>query len=99
MALGSISASLGATALTSPRLGDSTPSAARASATTIRSEAFSSSHGLDADERGTVEALLASTRDAIDGMIFGVGWQEAPAPAIAAARRSAYPCHPVPDIT
>ncbi len=53
-------------------------------------EAFSSSHGLDADERSTVEAFLAvdGARDAIDGMVFGVGWQEAPAPAIAAARRS-----------
>ena len=53
-------------------------------------EAFSSSHGLVADERGTVEALLAlaGARDAIDGVVFGIGHQEAPAPAIEAARNS-----------
>jgi hypothetical protein len=53
-------------------------------------EAFSSSHGLEADERGAVEALLAldGARDAIDGVVFGIAWQEAPAPAIEAARRS-----------
>ncbi len=53
-------------------------------------EAFSSSHGLDADERGAVEAFLAvdGARDAIDGMVFGVGWRDAPASATAAARRS-----------
>ena len=43
-------------------------------------EAFSSSHGLLADERGTVEALLAlkSAKQAIDGVVFGIGWQESP---------------------
>jgi hypothetical protein len=53
-------------------------------------EAFSSSHGLIADERGAVEALLAldGARDAIDGVVFGVGWRDAPAPAIEAARNS-----------
>ena len=53
-------------------------------------EAFSSSHGLVADERGTVEALLAldGARQAIDGMVFGIGWQEAPVPAMIAARNS-----------
>ena len=54
----------------------------------VNVEAFSSSHGLAADERGAVEALLAlpGARDAIDGIVFGIGWQEAPAPAIANAR-------------
>ena len=53
-------------------------------------ETFSSSHGLKADERGAVKALLAldGARDAIDGVVFGVAWQEAPAPAIETARRS-----------
>ena len=53
-------------------------------------EAFSSSHGLMADERGTVEALLAldGASEAIDGIVFGIGWQEPPAPAIEAARNS-----------
>jgi 3',5'-cyclic AMP phosphodiesterase CpdA len=53
-------------------------------------ETFSSSHGLQSDERGAVEALLAldGARQVIDGVIFGVAWQEAPAPAIAAAQRS-----------
>jgi hypothetical protein len=53
-------------------------------------EAFSSSHGLAADERGAVESLLAldGAREAIDGMVFGVGWQESPALAIARVRDS-----------
>ena len=53
-------------------------------------EAFSSSHGLQCDERRTVEALLSldGALDAIDGMVFGLGWREAPTPAIEAARRS-----------
>ena len=53
-------------------------------------EAFSSSHGLQADERGAVEALLAldGAREVIDGLVFGVAWQEAPAAAIAAIRHS-----------
>jgi 3',5'-cyclic AMP phosphodiesterase CpdA len=53
-------------------------------------EAFSSSHGLQSDERGAVEALLAldGAREVIDGLVFGVAWQEAPAAAIAAVRRS-----------
>ncbi|MCP4961177.1 MAG: hypothetical protein GY925_18170, partial [Actinomycetia bacterium] len=52
-------------------------------------EAFSSSHGLRVDERGAVEALLAldGAREVIDGLVFGVAWQEALAPAIAAIRR------------
>jgi hypothetical protein len=54
-------------------------------------EAFSSSHGLQSDEREAVEALLAleGAREVIDGLVFGVAWQEAPVPAIAAARHSA----------
>ena len=53
-------------------------------------EAFSSSHGLAPHERGAVQALLAldGARDVIDGVVFGIAWREAPAPAIAAARRS-----------
>ena len=53
-------------------------------------EAFSSSHGLEADERGTVEALLAlnGAKQAIDGMVFGIGWRESPVPAMIAARDS-----------
>ena len=53
-------------------------------------EAFSSSHGLQADAHESVEALLAldGAQEVIDGLVFGVAWQEAPAPAIAAARRS-----------
>ncbi len=51
---------------------------------------FSGSHGLGADERGTVEALLAldGAMAAIDGLVFGIGWQEAPVPAMIAARDS-----------
>ena len=51
---------------------------------------FSASHGLAADERGTVEALLAldGARQAIDGLIFGIHWREAPLPAMMAARDS-----------
>ncbi len=53
-------------------------------------EAFSSSHGLQADDRGAVEALLAldGAREVIDGLVFGVDWQESPAEAITAVRRS-----------
>ncbi len=53
-------------------------------------EAFSSSHGLQSDERGAVEALLAvdGAQEVIDGLVFGVAWQEALVPAMAAARRS-----------
>ena len=53
-------------------------------------EAFSSSHGLGADERGTVEELLAldGAKEAIDGMVFGIGWRDAPVPAMVAARNS-----------
>jgi 3',5'-cyclic AMP phosphodiesterase CpdA len=53
-------------------------------------EAFSSSHGLQSDERGAVEALLAldGAREVIDGLVFGIAWQEAPTPAIAAVRHS-----------
>ena len=56
----------------------------------VDGEAFSSSHGLSADERGTVEALLAldGAREAIDGMVFGIGWWDAPLPAMAAAQNS-----------
>ena len=51
---------------------------------------FSSSHGLRADERGTVEALLAldNGKEAIDGMVFGIGWREAPLPALTAIQDS-----------
>ncbi len=54
-------------------------------------EAFSSSHGLQPDEHDAVETLLDlhGARDVIDGLVYGVAWQEAPAPAIAAARQSA----------
>ncbi|MFP6730093.1 MAG: metallophosphoesterase [Alphaproteobacteria bacterium] len=53
-------------------------------------EAFSSSHGLEVDERGTVEALLAldGARQVIDGMVFGIGWRESPVPAMIAAQDS-----------
>ena len=53
-------------------------------------ETFSASHGLGPDERGTVEALLAldGARQAIDGVVFGIGWEDAPIPALAAARSS-----------
>jgi hypothetical protein len=53
-------------------------------------EAFSSSHGLQSGERGAVEALLAvdGAQEVIDGLVFGVAWQEALVPAMAAARRS-----------
>jgi hypothetical protein len=53
-------------------------------------EAFSSSHGLDVDERGTVEALLAldGARDIINGVVFGIGWQDAPGPAMDAINKS-----------
>ena len=53
-------------------------------------EAFSSSHGLDAQERGAVEALLAldGAAAAIDGVVFGLGWRQAPAAAIIAANDS-----------
>jgi hypothetical protein len=53
-------------------------------------EAFSLSHGLGADDRGSVEVLLAldGAREAIDGMVFGIGWLEAPLPAMAAIRNS-----------
>ena len=46
-----------------------------------RCEAFSCSHGLEADERGVVEAILALDGAArtLDGMVFGIGWQDAPA--------------------
>ena len=51
---------------------------------------FSVSHGLAADERGTAEALLAldGARQAIDGLVFGIHWREAPLPAMIAARDS-----------
>ena len=53
-------------------------------------EAFSSSHGLQSDDRDAVEALLAldDAREVIDGLVFGVAWLEAPAPAIVAALHS-----------
>jgi hypothetical protein len=56
----------------------------------VDKEAFSLSHGLGANERGTVEALLAleNAREVIDGMIFGIGWREAPLPAMAAIQDS-----------
>ncbi|MBT7647344.1 MAG: serine/threonine protein phosphatase, partial [Rhodospirillaceae bacterium] len=50
-------------------------------ASRVFAESFSSSHGLRADERGVVEALLAldGARAAIDGMVFGIARDEAPA--------------------
>ena len=53
-------------------------------------EAFSCSHGLDADERGVVETVLAldGADHALDGMVFGVGWQDAPTCGIETARAS-----------
>jgi len=53
-------------------------------------KSFSGSHGLDADEPGTVEALLAldGARDVIDGLVFGAHWRQAPLPAMIAARDS-----------
>jgi hypothetical protein len=56
----------------------------------VDKEAFSLSHGLAANERGTVEALLAleNAREVIDGMVFGIGWREEPLPAMAAIQAS-----------
>ena len=56
----------------------------------VDKEAFSLSHGLGANERGTVEALLALEKagSVIDGMVFGIGWREDPIPAMAAIRDS-----------
>ncbi len=56
----------------------------------VDKEAFSLSHGLAADERGTVEALLAldDAREVIDGMVFGIGWREEPLAAMAAIQDS-----------
>ncbi len=53
-------------------------------------ETFSLSHGLGADDCSKVEVLLAldGAKEAIDGMVFGIGWQEAPLPAMAAIRNS-----------
>lgn len=53
-------------------------------------EAFSLSHGLGADDRGPIEALLAldGAREALDGMVFGIGLLEAPLPAMAAIQNS-----------
>jgi len=53
-------------------------------------EAFSSSHGLSADERGTVEALLAlkGAKQIIDGVVFGIDWQESPVAAMEAINNS-----------
>jgi len=58
-------------------------------------EAFSSSHGLPSDDTGAVEELLAldGFREVFDGLVFGVAWQEALAPAFAAARRSVEAFH------
>jgi hypothetical protein len=52
----------------------------------VDKEAFSLSHGLGVNERGTVEALLAleDAGSVIDGMVFGIGWREEPVPAMAA---------------
>ena len=50
---------------------------------------FSNSHGLQPDERGTIESLLTidGARDAIDAVVFGIGWREPPVTAMAAATR------------
>ncbi|MDP6872629.1 MAG: metallophosphoesterase [Alphaproteobacteria bacterium] len=49
---------------------------------------FSGSHGLEPDEPGTAEALLAldGARDAVDGLVFGIRRRNAPVPAMMAAR-------------
>ncbi len=62
----------------------------RADADYFTSVAFSGSHGLRADERGVVEALLAldGAREALDGIVFGVAWDEPAAEAILGARSS-----------
>ena len=59
-------------------------------ASRVFAESFSSSHGLQADERGAVEAVLAlnGARAAIDGVVFGIARDEAPAQAIETACRS-----------
>jgi Icc-related predicted phosphoesterase len=59
-------------------------------ASRVFAESFSSSHGLMADERGAVEAVLAldGARAAIDGVVFGISRDEAPAQTIETARRS-----------
>ena len=56
----------------------------------VFAESFSSSHGLQADERGVVEAVLAldGARAAIDGVVFGVARSESPAQTIQTACRS-----------
>ena len=56
----------------------------------VDKEAFSLSHGLGANERGTVEALLAlkGAGGVIDGMVFGIGWREEPLGAMAAIQDS-----------
>ncbi len=53
-------------------------------------EAFSCSHGLEADERGVVEAILGldGAIDTLDGMVFGINWNDSPAHAIQTARTS-----------
>ncbi len=53
-------------------------------------EAFSSSHGMQPDAREEVEALMAidGAQEIIDGLVFGVTWQEEPTSAIVSARQS-----------
>ena len=53
-------------------------------------EAFSTSHGLRVDERGGVESLLAldRAREVIQGVVFGVAWNESAMSAIRYARQS-----------
>mgnify|MGYP001295369528 FL=1 len=59
-------------------------------ASRVFAESFSSSHGLQAEERGAVEALLAldGARNVIDGMVFGAARDESPARVVEVARRS-----------
>jgi len=51
-------------------------------------EAFSSSHGLNLDEHSAVESLLAEVAagQVIDGLVFGVGWQEVLMPVFTSVR-------------
>jgi Icc-related predicted phosphoesterase len=54
-------------------------------------ESFSLSHGLEVDDRDLLAELLAhdGAREAIDGMVFGIGWLEAPLPVMVAIQNSA----------
>ncbi len=55
-----------------------------------RQESFSGSHGLEPDAAGLVDSILSldGTGVAIDGLVFGVDRESAPAPAIASAGKA-----------